>query len=188
MSSQPPSPKVELRTSRLLLRGARSDAADAADLFEAMRDAQAMRYWSSKPHDTASETTAWLAEKMVASPHNGVTDFLIVVQPNTTDGIARPTVVGKAGCWDGQELGFLLHRAYWGRGYASEAVSALLEHMWQSTEVRAVTADVDPRNAASLELLKRFGFEVTGEEKNSMETHIGWCDSVYLRLARPANK
>ncbi|KAF7964876.1 hypothetical protein HWV62_1955 [Athelia sp. TMB] len=188
MTPQSPSPQVELRTPRLLLRGARADALDAADLFEAMRDAQTMRYWSSKPHDTAAETAAWLADKMVASPHNGVTDFLIVAQPNTAEGIARPTVVGKAGCWDGQEIGFLLHRAYWGRGYAAEAVGALLAHMWQSTGVRAVTADVDLRNAASLALLRKFGFEVTGEERNSMETHIGWCDSVYLSLARPAGE
>lgn len=179
--------KTELHTSHLLLREART--ADAADLFQVMSDDLTMRYWSSKAHETVGETAAWLADKMISShKFNGVTDFLIVLHSSASESvnIARPAVVGKIGCWDGQEIGVLLHRSYWGQGYASEAVAALLEHMWQSTDMQTVTADVDPRNDASLRLLKRFGFEVEREERNTMETHIGWCDSTYLRLKRPA--
>ncbi|KZP22352.1 acyl-CoA N-acyltransferase [Athelia psychrophila] len=211
MSSRPaPAPiktkPVELHTPRLLLREAR--LTDAADLFAVMGDAINMRYCSSKAHEKVADTAAWLAEAMIATPFNGRTDFVIVLavpppasasepqsepksEPKSkskpaTRSTTRATVVGKIGCWNGQELGVQLHRAHWGRGYASEALAALLAHMWATTDVRAITADVDPRNSGSLRLLRRFGFAVEREEKNTMETHIGWCDSVYLRLARPA--
>ncbi|KAF7966815.1 hypothetical protein HWV62_36945 [Athelia sp. TMB] len=182
MPTQHTNLQVELRTPRLLLRGARRD--DAADLFRAMRDNKVMRYWSTKPpHATAADTAEWLKENMFAWGANGITDFLVVAQTSAADGIARPTVIGTVG-WtvrrpDDQEawISFLLRRSYWGQGYAKEAVSELLKHVWQSTEMRAVRADVDPRNVASLELLRKLGFEVTGREKNSIETYIGWCDS-----------
>lgn len=49
-------------------------------------------------------------------------------------------------------------------------------------------ADADPRNDASLRLLEKFGFVETGRESNTFDTHIGLCDSVYLRLDRPTRE
>lgn len=73
-----------------------------------------------------------------------------------------------------------------GQGYASEAMRLLLEHMWCTTDsIDDITADVDPRNEACLRLLSKFGFEETGLAKNTYETRLGWCDSVYLDLKRP---
>ena len=44
--------------------------------------------------------------------------------------------------------------------------------------------DVDPRNAACLGLLTKFGFEKTGYKANSMQVGGHWVDSVYLELTR----
>ena len=46
----------------------------------------------------------------------------------------------------------------------------------------AVEADVDPRNAASLRLLGRLGFEEVGQAERTVLIGDTWCDSVYLRL------
>jgi ribosomal-protein-alanine N-acetyltransferase len=43
-------------------------------------------------------------------------------------------------------------------------------------------ADVDPRNLRSINLLNKFGFENIGFERQTFETHIGWCDSIYYKL------
>ena len=49
-----------------------------------------------------------------------------------------------------------------------------------STEL---TADVDPRNAASLALLRRHGFVETGRAAATWQIGDEWCDSIYLRRA-----
>ncbi len=98
-------------------------------------------------------------------------------------------VIGKLGIWNLEtgEIAFMLHREYWGKGYMAEAFAALLQHLWSGKggEVRELTADVDPRNDASLGILKRFGFHQTGYKEKSIKTHLGWCDSIYLALENP---
>jgi ribosomal protein S18 acetylase RimI-like enzyme len=49
----------------------------------------------------------------------------------------------------------------------------------------AITADVDPRNVASLRLLARLGFEETGRAARTCQVGDEWQDSVYLALRRP---
>ena len=37
-------------------------------------------------------------------------------------------MIGKLGCWRTPEIGFILDPAVWGRGYASEALAAFIDH------------------------------------------------------------
>jgi len=47
---------------------------------------------------------------------------------------------------------------------------------------RSPRADVDPRNARSLKLLKNLGFRETGTAKRTYQIGDEWTDSVYLEL------
>ena len=128
---------------------------------------------------------------MTASSTNGVLDFVIVlVYPCARDANAPAgKVIGKAGIWraENSEIGFMLHRDYWGNGYMAETFAALLGPggvLWKRGLDR-VFADVDPRNEGSIGILRRFGFVETGREEGTFETHLGWCDSVYFELMSP---
>ena len=121
---------------------------------------------------------------MISSSSNGISDFVIVLQS-----LEPPSVIGKVGVWNPEtsEIGFMLSRAYWGNGYMAEAISALLEHLWSGKggEMPRLIADIDPRNDASLTVMRKFGFREVGYEESTVETHLGWCDSVYLALENP---
>lgn len=116
---------------------------------------------------------------------NGILDFTIVLS-NPNSPRTRPKVIGKAGIWDPSncEIGFLLHRSFWGQGFMTEALKALLPHLW-AQGVERIVADVDPRNESSIRLLMGFGFVETGRAERTFETGLGWCDSVYFALERP---
>jgi RimJ/RimL family protein N-acetyltransferase len=59
------------------------------------------------------------------------------------------------------ELGFHLHRAQWGHGYATEAAGAALS--WaQVHRTEDVVAIVDPGNDRSLRVLERIGMSPDG--------------------------
>lgn len=64
-------------------------------------------------------------------------------------------------CW----IGFTLDQRYWGRGLASEAVSAVLEY-YATLGIATVWASTDPLNAPSRKLLKRLGFALIEESTN----------------------
>ena len=56
------------------------------------------------------------------------------------------------------ELGYWLGRPYWGRGYATEAVGALLQWARDARDLRAVTAGHFDDNPASARVLDKAGF------------------------------
>jgi RimJ/RimL family protein N-acetyltransferase len=90
-------------------------------------------------------------------------------------------VIGKAGLWDNEEIGFILAPEMWSKGLAREALEAVIDRARQRGVAR-ITADVDPRNAASLGLLTRLGFVRTGEAKATVQVGGEWADSVYFQL------
>jgi len=162
-----------IRTERLLLRRARPD--DLEPLFAMMSDAETMRYWSTPPHADIQRTREYL-DGMIGASAEASDDFVV-----ERDG----RMIGKLGAWRLPEVGYLIGRPYWGQGYATEAMAAFVAHAFAHRAYH-LTADVDPRNAASLALLARAGFRETGRAQRTWCVGGAWCDSVYLRLDRPA--
>jgi RimJ/RimL family protein N-acetyltransferase len=60
------------------------------------------------------------------------------------------------------EIGFTLARDWQGRGYGTEAVAALLDHLFGSLGLHRVFAVTDVENAASAALLERVGMRREG--------------------------
>jgi RimJ/RimL family protein N-acetyltransferase len=60
------------------------------------------------------------------------------------------------------EIGYGVVASRQRRGYAGEAVAALLAALWAEPDVRTVLAEVDPGNTASVRVLLRTGFTRTG--------------------------
>jgi len=161
-----------LQTPRLTLR--RAVMADAMDLHRVMSNAAAMRYWSTLPHVDLAVTESWLARSLACDPALSA-EYVIVLGDQ---------VIGKAGGYVLPEIGMILHPDYWGQGLAAEAMRAVLAHIFATFAADHLTADVDPRNVASLALLARLGFVQTGQAKATFLLGDEWCDSIYLTLAR----
>ena len=163
---------TELRTPRLLLR--RACPEDLDGLHAVLSDGRAMTYWSSPPHSDIAQTREWLQGMMASTPEESE-DFIITFEGET---------VGKIGAYRLPDFGYILSPRHWGLGLASEAMTAFLDHAFSRPDIDRLTADVDPRNEPSLQLLKRFGFVETGRGSGTWTTHIGVCDSIYFALGK----
>ena len=162
-----------IRTARLTLR--RAEPRDLADLHEVMRQPAAMRYWSTLPHPDLATTGRWL-ERKLAEDSAGSVEFVVEHQGR---------VIGTAGGGILPEIGYILHPDHWGKGFATEAMRAVIDFAFANHPVDHLMADVDPRNAASSALLRRLGFSLTGHAKNTFLVAGEWCDSDYYTLMRP---
>jgi len=79
----------------------------------------------------------------------------LAIAARLTDALLGDVYLRRDGadCW----LGYTLAPEYTGQGYASEAVSGILD--WLTTNgYRRALAEVDPENTASVRLLERLGF------------------------------
>jgi ribosomal-protein-alanine N-acetyltransferase len=155
-------------TKRLVLRRARME--DVADMHAVLSDPVAMRYWSSLPHDREEQSVEWV-QSMVESKPEESDDFVVTLGGR---------VIGKMGAYRLPFFGFILSPEEWGKGLASEALSAFLDHRRSVAPGSVLEADVDPRNGASLSLLEKHGFVETGRAKGTWTIGDEICDSIYL--------
>ena len=135
-----------------------------------------MKYWSTPPHRSREETEAHL-RKMIAAAERSLTYFVI-------EGGGR--AIGAAGMHKWGEVGFLLHADYWRKGIVTEAMSAIIPYLFETTDLDTLTADADPNNTASVGLLTSLGFVETHRAQNTFCIGGVWSDSVYFALQRPS--
>jgi RimJ/RimL family protein N-acetyltransferase len=82
------------------------------------------------------------------------------------------------------EIGFTLAREYQGRGFASEAVSVLLDYAFGTLGLHRVVAIVDCRNAPSVALLERVGMRREGHFIENVWFKGSWADEYLYAVLR----
>ena len=143
-----------LETDRLRLR--RPRAGDAPEIFARYAaDPEVTRYLSWPRHRSLDDTRAFLSfsdaqwERWPAGP------YLIFSR-------AGGALLGSTGlrfdAADRAEVGTVLAREAWGRGYATEALRAMVETA-SRLGVRHLHASVHAAHPASLRVLEKCGFE-----------------------------
>ncbi|TFD05995.1 MULTISPECIES: GNAT family N-acetyltransferase [unclassified Cryobacterium] len=80
------------------------------------------------------------------------------------------------------EIGWVLDPKQGGRGFASEAVSAVLDLAFDEYDVHRVAAQMDGRNAASSNLARRVGMQHEGQLRQSWWSKGEWADTVVFGL------
>lgn len=64
-------------------------------------------------------------------------------------------------------LGYIVSEAYWGKGYASEILAALIHHLKGLGSVKTLTGGVAPENIGSVKVMTNNGFELLSQEGSS---------------------
>lgn len=148
-----------LETDRLRLRPVTADDEDAVCAL--MSDPVVLRYWDSPPWPDRSPFVPFVdRSRRLAAEGGGVR----LVVEGREDG----RFVGWCGLssydedFRSVELTYVLAREVWGRGYATEAVGALVGWAYDTLDLNRVHAVTDTRNAASGRVLEKLGFVLEG--------------------------
>ncbi|GAA0730494.1 GNAT family N-acetyltransferase [Dactylosporangium roseum] len=147
-------PTYPVRTERLVLRPFTAD--DLADLRALTGDPEVVRYLYWEVHDE-EQTREGLRRRMGQSELAEEGQWLVLAMD--LDGKVIGQVVLK---WTSMEhrqgeLGFVLHPAYQGKGYAREASEAVLRLGFEDLGLHRITGACDTRNVPSWQLMSRLG-------------------------------
>lgn len=82
------------------------------------------------------------------------------------------------------EIGCTLHKSYQGKGYATEALNAMVDYLFVNLKKHRVVASIDPRNIASIELIERLEFRKEAHFKESYYLRGEWVDDVVYGMLR----
>ncbi|HEY8505178.1 MAG TPA: GNAT family acetyltransferase [Gemmataceae bacterium] len=142
-----------LETDRLVLRMFRESDLDA--YAEMCADAEVMRFLGDgRP---MSRPEAWRHMAVVLG-HWQLRGYGLWAVEERASG----EMVGRVGCWrpegwPGLEVGWALRRAWWGRGYATEAARAALRFAFAELGQAHVISLIRPGNSASVRVAERLG-------------------------------
>ena len=137
---------------------ARSDRDDLEPLLVFHSDPDAVRYVPYPPRDRAAVATV-LERKTASTALRREGDLLELAVTRAEDGLLVGDVMLALRSLEHEtlEVGYIFSPAHGGRGYATEAVRALLDLAFGTLGARRVVARVDARNTASRRLLERLG-------------------------------
>ena len=79
-------------------------------------------------------------------------------------------MIGRIGFWQpegwpGFEIGWMLGRAYWGRGLATEGAKATLDDAFQEMQQPKLISLICPENTASIRVAQKLGEKLEGTTK-----------------------
>jgi RimJ/RimL family protein N-acetyltransferase len=141
-----------LETERLVLRAPR--LADVKAIVRLVGDRRIAENTARIPHPYgADDAEEFLA---VANRQEGEATFAIVLKGELIGMCGVEPREGAA------EIGYWLGVPHWSRGYATEAVRAVIDHAFGELEHEALQAGARVTNPASRRVLEKCGFQWTG--------------------------
>lgn len=144
-----------IRTERLFLRPTWSD--DLDEFVALLNDeAVALNIGMKALPGTAEE-----AQEAIGQSRDPLLPHFFINLRND-DGLTLIGGIGLGRDGDDAELGYWIAPGYWGQGYAGEAVTALLNNAWVLGHSRIIARHIAD-NEASARVLKKAGFQTTGE-------------------------
>lgn len=178
------SPFPVIETERLLLRCITTE--DAPQLFLLRSDPGIMKYLDREPHRFVEETVSFIKEKILDSLHKNEGILWVITLKNDPE-----IIIGTTGFWRidfehyRTEIGYMLHSAYWRKGYMKEAVLASIKWIFKNTDVHSIEANINPGNEPSESLLKSTGFIKEAYFRENYYFNGVFKDSIIYSLIKP---
>jgi RimJ/RimL family protein N-acetyltransferase len=147
-----------LETERLVLRMFRQD--DLEPYAAMCADPEVMRYLGDGK--TLDRANAWRQLAMILGHWQLRGYGLFALEEKATGAL-----VGRAGIfepegWPGFELGWMLRRPSWGKGYATEAARRVLRHAFAEMGREHLISLIREGNAPSIRVAERLGERLQG--------------------------
>ena len=171
-----------LHTARLLLRDFNADDWPAVYVYQ--RDPRYLRLyeWSDRTPEAVQAFVQMFVDQQVEQPH---TRFqLAVTLPESGALIGNCGIRLSAAGSHEAEIGYEIAPDQWGRGYATEAVAAIIHFGFMELGVHRISAWLVADNVASARVLEKNRLRLEGRLRDK-ERYKGryWDVLMYARLA-----
>jgi RimJ/RimL family protein N-acetyltransferase len=177
-------PTWPMQTERLVLRP--FEDSDLTALYEMQSDEEVVRYLYYDVRaldDVRPSLTRKIAGVTVAGEGDGLAAAAVLR--------ATGELVADVSLWwisEGHaqaEIGFVVHPAHQGRGYATEAARPMLDFAFNSMGVHRVIGRLEARNIASARVMEKLGMRREGHLIENEWVKGEWqSEAVYAILAR----
>ncbi len=170
-----------ITTERLVLRRITKD--DVNELFEMRSDEEIMRY-ICKPKPKSPDDVLPLVDKidgLIKSNEGIAWAMTIKGAPKLMGHISIHVIIKEH---YRAEVGYMMQRAYYGRGLMDEALKAVLDYGFNELGLHSFEANVSPENTPSRKLLEKNNFKQEAHFKENFYWEGEFLDSIIYSLVK----
>lgn len=173
-----------IETSRLALRVLTDADVDAIHSYQSLDEVALYELYEPRDREAvAAKVEKWKTATSIASDGDYI-QFGIVRQ-DTGELIGELYFTLKSSINQTAEIGWTIHPAHQRHGFATEAARAVLALAFDTMQLHRVTADLDPRNTASVRLCERLGMRLEAHFIEDLWFKGAWGDTgIYAILER----
>jgi RimJ/RimL family protein N-acetyltransferase len=81
-------------------------------------------------------------------------------------------------------IGYIIHPDHRGKGYATEAVKLLVDHLFKTKDIFRIQAECNPENYASVRVLEKAGFTYEGLKRKAVLIQGVYMDGALYSILR----
>lgn len=171
---------ITIETDRLLLR--KLEINDRDDFFRYRSLPEVYEYQSFMPKNV-TEVDDFIRDNH-SNPNIPNTWFQLAIIKRDED-----VLIGDIGIHfleDNEqiEVGYTLAPSYQGKGYAIEALKAVINYLFFDLKKHRITASVDPNNAKSIRLLEKLGMRKEAHFIKSYRMGDMWLDDCIYAILK----
>ncbi|MCM3088606.1 GNAT family N-acetyltransferase [Bhargavaea ginsengi] len=174
--------RPQITTERLLLR--RFTAADAPEVSRLCDNYNMYKSTLNLPHPYPLESALeWIATHEESFASGQLYEFAIT-------GRETGHIYGAVGLSHQQthkhgEIGYWIGEEYWGQGYATEAVKAVLDFAFREKDIHRVYARFFASNPASGKVMEKCGMTYEGTQKDHIYKEGRYEDLLLYGILNP---
>lgn len=173
---------IQINTTRLLLRPIQMD--DAASIFQYRSNAQVNQYQGWIPK-TICDVHDFINKKVSPEINQPDTWFQFVILKKDDNELIGDIGVHFLDSDNSQvELGCTLNLKYHGKGFAFEAIKAMINYLFDELGKRRIIASIDSRNHPSIRLIERLGFRKKAHIKESPTQNNACADDLIYAILK----
>ncbi|MCU1479555.1 MAG: putative acetyltransferase [Subtercola sp.] len=183
-----------IHTERLVLRPFTEDDLDDVFAYQSIPEVVEFMLWELRTREQSREHLARRLTMTSLEHDNDILVLAVVLPGEPSLGTSAEATLGRVigdltvflrSVTNKQaELGWAFHPDFQHKGYATEAAERMLDFAFTELDAHRVTADLDPRNAASAALAMRLGMRQEAHFREDIFTKGAFADTAIFALLR----
>jgi RimJ/RimL family protein N-acetyltransferase len=172
--------QVRLETARLIIREFAEGDREAVHEYAA--DPEVVKYTDWGPNK-AADTDTYLARRVEEHQRVPREQFTLAVTRKDGGAVIGGCRIG-VGSYESRraDIGYVLNRKYWGKGYGTEAALALVRFGFGELKMHRIWATCHPDNRASQRVLEKCGMRYEGRLRDDKKVRGKWRDSLVFAV------
>jgi ribosomal-protein-alanine N-acetyltransferase len=172
-----------LQTSRLILRAI--NESDAGNIYAYAQNPNVSRWTLWEPHRSVDDSLTYIRDYVFKHYREKTPEPFGIAWKDRPE-----TLIGTVGCFwasrpaKSMELAYALSESYWGQGITTEASLAVMEHCFETYDLKRIQARCKVENVASARVMQKIGMEYEGTLRAMLFHRERYWDMAYYAKIR----